>query len=153
MNAQAKVLVVDDEEVVRKSFARVLRGADCQVETVSGWHQAAPLLQREPFDVVLLDLRMPETDGMTVLRRVKQQWPDSEVIVVTGYPTVDTAKEAVALGASDYLMKPVAPDQVIEATRAAVTHKRWALHRQPDSVPDASAAARRAASPERQANL
>ena len=72
-------------------------------------------MQHEPFDVVLLDLRMPDMDGMKVLRALKQSWPESEVIIITGYPTLESAKEAVSLGAYDYLTKPVGPEQVIDS--------------------------------------
>jgi len=85
-------------------------------------------MQQDPFDVVLLDLRMPDMDGITVLKALKQSWPESEVIVITGYPTLESAKQAVALGAYDYLTKPVGPEQVIDASNAAMQHKRWALH-------------------------
>lgn len=128
MNPLSKILVVDDEDVVRRSFVRILAGEHCKVEAVWSWSQVAQLMQREPFDVVLLDLRMPDTDGMTILRALKQRWPDSEVIVVTGYPTLETAKQAVALGAYDYLMKPLGPQQVLDAANAAIVHKQWALH-------------------------
>ena len=64
----------------------------------------------------------------SVLRALKQRWPESEVIIITGYPTLESAKEAVALGADDYLTKPVGPEQVIDASNAAMQHKRWALH-------------------------
>jgi len=128
MNQKTRILIVDDEEVVRLSFTRALATTNCQVKAVANWTQVAEALQNEPYDVVLLDLRMPDVDGITVLRAVKQRWPESEVIVITGYPSIDTAKEAVALGAYDYLAKPVGPDQVIEASNAAMLHKRWALH-------------------------
>ena len=125
--AQAKILVVDDEEVVRRSFTRILGNAHCHVKAVERWSEVAKAMQEDPFDVVLLDLRMPEVDGMTVLRALKQRWPESEVIIITGYPTIESAKEAVVLGAYDYLTKPVGPEQVIEAANAAMQHKRWAL--------------------------
>lgn len=128
MNHKARILIVDDEEVVRHSFSRALATTDCQVKAVARWTQVAEALRAEPYDVVLLDLRMPDVDGITVLRAVKQRWPASEVIVITGYPTLETAKQAVALGAYDYLAKPVDPEQVIEASSAAMQHKRWALH-------------------------
>ena len=128
MNAKAKILIVDDEEVVRLSYTRILSGTNCNVKAVSTWTQVAQLMQEDPFDVVLLDLRMPEMDGITVLRALKQRWPESKVIIITGYPTLESAKEAVALGAYDYLTKPVGPDQVIDASNAAMQHKRWALH-------------------------
>ncbi|MHB1123173.1 MAG: response regulator [Ramlibacter sp.] len=125
---QARILIVDDEEVVRRSFMRILEG-NCKVQAVWNWAQMAEAMQQDPADVVLLDLRMPEMDGITVLRALKQRWPESEVIVITGYPTLDTAKQAVSLGAYDYLSKPVNPEQVIHASNAAWLHKRWALHR------------------------
>ncbi|HMA09250.1 MAG TPA: response regulator [Ramlibacter sp.] len=128
MNTKAKILIVDDEEVVRLSYTRILSGTNCNVKAVSTWTQVAQLMQQDPFDVVLLDLRMPEMDGITVLRALKQRWPESEEIIITGYPTLESAKEAVALGAYDYLTKPVGPEQVIDASNAAMQHKRWALH-------------------------
>ena len=63
-----------------------------------------------------------------MLKALKRDGPTSEVIIITGYPTLESAKEAVTLGAYDYLMKPVGPDQVIEAANAAMLHKRWAMH-------------------------
>jgi len=85
-------------------------------------------MAEHPFDVVLLDLRMPGLDGMAVLRTIKEKWPESEVVIITGYPTIETAKEAVQLGAYDYLAKPVGPDDVINAATGAVMRKKWALH-------------------------
>ena len=128
MNHKAKILIVDDEEVVRLSYLRILGTTDCNVKAVSSWTQVAQAMQQDPADLVLLDLRMPEMDGMTVLRALKQRWPESEVIIITGYPSIESAKEAVALGAYDYLTKPVGPEQVIEASNAAMQHKGWALH-------------------------
>jgi len=77
----------------------------------------------------LLDLRMPGMDGMAVLKMIKQKWPETEVVIITGYPTVETAKEAVRLGAYDYLAKPVGPDDVINVANGAMTQKKWALHK------------------------
>lgn len=128
MNPRTKILIVDDEEVVRRSFMRILGTPDYQVKAAANWKEVAEAMQEEPFDVVLLDLRMPDMDGITVLRALKQRWPESEVIMITGYPSIETAKQAVALGAYDYLAKPVGPEQVIEASNAAMRHKRWALH-------------------------
>ncbi|HJV62593.1 MAG TPA: response regulator [Albitalea sp.] len=128
MNTKPKILIVDDEEVVRLSYSRILAATDCRVEAVWTWTQVSQLMQQEPFDVVLLDLRMPGVDGMTILRALKQRWPESEVVIITGYPTLESAKEAVALGAHDYLAKPVGPEQVIDAAESAMLHKKWALH-------------------------
>jgi DNA-binding NtrC family response regulator len=127
MSKQTQILVVDDEEVVRRSFSRSLTGEHCQVETACNGHDALQVMGLRPFDVVLLDLMMPGMNGLTVLKTIKQRWPESEVIIITGYPAVDTAKQAVTLGAYDYLAKPAGPDEVIQATQSAMLHKKWAL--------------------------
>jgi DNA-binding NtrC family response regulator len=133
MDASTKrILVVDDEEVVRLSYSRVLSGSHCQVMSAWTRSEISRLLQQEPCDVVLLDLRMPEVDGMTVLKMIRDCWPESEVIIVTGYPTIESAKEALTLGACDYLAKPVGPDQIIAAANAAMLHKVWALRCEPN---------------------
>jgi DNA-binding NtrC family response regulator len=131
MNTKARILVIDDEEVVRLSYFRSLSGDRCKVEVAESGHQALQAMSQQAYDVVLLDLRMPEMDGLVVLKHIKQQWPDSEVIVITGYPAIDTAKQAVALGAYDYLAKPVGPDEVMNAANDAMTHKRWTMRREP----------------------
>jgi CheY-like chemotaxis protein len=97
MNTQAKILIVDDEEVVRLSYMRTLAETNCKVKAVWSWTQVSQAMQQDPFDVVLLDLRMPEMDGMAILKALKQRWPESEVIIITGYPTLESAKEAVTL--------------------------------------------------------
>ena len=126
MGEKAKVLVVDDEAVVRQSYQRTLSGIS-KVRAALGGREALELMEGESFDVMLLDLRMPEMDGIEVLRQVKKRWPECEVIVITGYPSIETAKEAVRLGAYNYLSKPVGPQEIVEAATGAITHKRWAL--------------------------
>jgi len=131
MSAKAKVLVVDDEEVVRRAYVRTLSSETCKVEVAWDGREALLAMEKQPFDVVLLDQRMPGIDGMAVLRTIKEKWPESEVIMITGYPAIEAAKQAVALGAYDYLAKPVGPDEVINAANAAVMHKKWALRGEP----------------------
>lgn len=130
---KTRILVVDDDEVVRRSFVRSLQGHSCNVDAASNGEEALQSMERNSFDVVLLDIRMPGRDGISVLRTIKQKWPESEVVIITGYPTVDGAKEAVRLGAYDYLAKPVGPQDVIHATEGARTRKHWALHRVPEN--------------------
>ena len=139
MNETSSILIVDDEEVVRLSHLRSLEGTDCNARTVEDGREAISVMEQQPFDVVLLDLRMPDLDGMDVLKTIKQRWPDSEVIVITGYPSLETAKEAVRLGAFNYLAKPVGPNDVIKAANDAVIQKRWSLRsvgddRQPNEL-------------------
>jgi DNA-binding NtrC family response regulator len=138
MNAKMNVLVVDDEEVVRRSHLRVLSGECCQVEAVGDGEQALKAMAARPFDVVLLDLRMPGIDGMSVLRTMKERWPESEVVMITGYPSVDTAKEAIRLGACRYLAKPLAPWEVIEAANSAIEQKHWTLRHDGDAAIEAN---------------
>ncbi|MEI6218175.1 MAG: response regulator [bacterium] len=129
MSEKTTILVVDDEEVVRRSYVRALSGEHCSVAAVWSGVDALRVMEQSPFDIVLLDLRLPGMDGMAVLKIIKDRWPESEVIMITGYPAVESAKEAVSLGAYDYLAKPVGPDEVINAASGAMLHKAWALHR------------------------
>jgi DNA-binding NtrC family response regulator len=127
MNAKANILVIDDEEVVRRSLHRALGDERCNVELAGNGRVGLNAMGCKPFDVVLLDLRMPEMDGVEVLGAIKQRWPETEVIVITGYPELETAKQAMRLGAYDFLAKPVGPDEVVHAANQAIEHKRWAL--------------------------
>lgn len=130
MEDKIRVLVVDDEEVVRVGYRRVLSADGFCVIAAADGSEALSLMGGGRFDVVLLDMRMPGLDGMEVLREIKEQWPRSEVVVVTGFPSIESAKEAVKLGAYDYLAKPMVPEAVIRATTGAWMQKRWALQRE-----------------------
>ena len=132
MNDQANILIVDDEEVVRLSHLRSLAAINCKARVAEDGAAALRAMEQHPFDVILLDLRMPDLDGMEVLKAIKQRWPDSEVIVITGYPSIESAKQAVRLGAHNYLAKPVGPDDVTKATDEAMTQKRWAMRNDPE---------------------
>ena len=127
MNNTANILIVDDEEVVRLSHLRSLQSVNCNARVAEDGIKALEVMEQQAFDVILLDLRMPDLDGMDVLRTIKDRWPESEVVVITGYPTIESAKEAVRLGAHNYMAKPVGPDEVIKATNEAMNQKRWAL--------------------------
>lgn len=128
MDEKTNILVVDDDEAVRLSHLRSLTGAHCKVEAVWNGNEALRVMERHPFDVVLLDLRMPGMDGMSVLETIKKRWPECEVVIITGYPSIETAKEAVRRGAYDYLAKPVGPNDVLTAAIGAMKQKKWALH-------------------------
>jgi DNA-binding NtrC family response regulator len=127
MGEKAKILVVDDEAVVRESYLRSLAGVSYRVRAALDAEEAIRLMETEPFDVVLVDIRMPGMDGISLLREIKTRWPESEVVVVTGYPTLESAKEAVRLGAHNYLTKPIGPREIVEAASGALLQKRWSL--------------------------
>ncbi len=129
MKTKTQILVIDDEDVVRRSFARALDSEHCTVEQAGNGAAGLQALEQHGFDVVLLDLRMPGLDGIEVLGQIKSRWPKTEVIVITGYPALDTAKQAIRMGAYDYLAKPLGCDEVAHATHGAIEHKRWALSR------------------------
>ena len=131
MSDKNRILIVDDDEVVRRSYLRSLESISRNIEDASNGEEALQTMEQNPFDVVLLDLRMPGQDGLSVLRTIKQKWPESEVVIITGYPTVASAKEAVRLGANDYVAKPVGPQDVINVADAAMTRKKFALRRVP----------------------
>jgi len=134
MSNKNRILIVDDDETVRQSYLRSLESISNNIESASDGEEALQTMEHKPFDVVLLDMRMPGQDGLSVLRTIKQKWPESEVVIITGYPTVDNAKEAVRLGAYDYVAKPVGPQDVINVTDGAITRKQWALHRVPETA-------------------
>lgn len=134
MKEKTRILVVDDEEIVRLSHRRILAGDDCNVETVLDGGEALRIMEQQAVDVVLLDLRMPGMDGMSILKTIKERWPEIEVVIITGYPSIETAKEAIQLGAYDYLTKPVDPDDVIKVASGAVMQKKWGLHKNASPV-------------------
>lgn len=134
MDKRASILVVDDEETVRRSYTRILDELDCDARAAVDGEQALHAMEQHPFDVVLLDLRMPGAQGLEVLQTIKRRWPASEVVVITGYPTLESARQAMRLGACDYLAKPVGPDEVANAARGAMRHKKWALRAETAAV-------------------
>src|ERR1700723_1079484 len=119
-----RVLVADDEEGVRTFLAETLERAGHDVTQVADGAGALRAAHEEPFDVVVTDLRMPGADGMTVVRTVRTEQPDVEVIVLTAFGDVATAVEAMKLGAFDYLQKPLSgPGAVRELVAAAIARR------------------------------
>ncbi len=108
----ARILVVDDEEIVIRSCLRILGNGDYEVEAVQSGREALKKIEENHYDVLILDIMMPEIDGLEVLQRVKESHPDIDVIMVTGLSQIDTAVRAMKLGAFDYLPKPFDPDEL-----------------------------------------
>ncbi len=116
-----RVLVVDDEAIVCKSYERVLTDAGYSVCTARSGRDALAACRAEPFDVVLADLKMPDMDGLEVTRKVKKEFPQVQILIITGYPTKQSADEARGLGVFDYLSKPLAPERLSAVTAAALS--------------------------------
>ena len=108
----ARILVVDDEEIVIKSCLRILGGDDYHVEAAYDGREALRKIEENPYDVMILDVVMPNMGGLEVLRRVKETHPDMDVIMVTGRSQVDTVIQARKLGARDFLSKPFEPNEL-----------------------------------------
>src|SRR5208282_5966904 len=105
----ARILIVDDEEIVIRSCLRILDGNDYQIEVAHDGHDALRKVEDNPYDVMILDIMMPNLGGLEVLRRVKEAHPDMDVIMITGLSQIDTAVQAMKLGAFDYISKPFEP--------------------------------------------
>jgi len=115
-----QILVVDDEPAVRNGIAQVLTRQNLGVTTVAAAAQARAQLARRSFAVVLLDIKLPDMDGMELLKLIRQDFRETEVIMITGYPTIQGAVECIKLGALDYLVKPFRIDEL-----EAVVQKAW----------------------------
>ena len=102
-----RVLVVDDEAIVRRTLSRILTSQGALVVEANGGAEAIAALARDPFDVVITDIRMPDIDGIEVLRAVREKDLDASVVLITGAPEADSAITALRLGAFDYVSKPV----------------------------------------------
>jgi DNA-binding NtrC family response regulator len=124
-DSSIRVLIVDDEPALRRSLARLLMSRGFETLTAEGGEAALSLLSTTRVDVMLCDLMMPQMDGMEVLRRVKSEHPQVEVVMMTAHGQLDTAVSAVRAGAYDFLQKPfVAPDAVAIALEKAVERRR-----------------------------
>jgi DNA-binding NtrC family response regulator len=107
MNSRAHILVVDDEINIRGALVTMLEKKGHQVRGVATAEEGLAQLEAAPADLVITDLRMPGIGGMEFLCRLKDRWPDTEVVVMTAYGSIDTAVEAMRCGAYDYLTKPI----------------------------------------------
>ena len=117
---KGKVLVIDDEDIVLKSVNKILSEENYEVDVSSSGRQGIDWAVERPYDVVLTDIRMPDIGGMRVLRDIKRAKPSLAVIMITGYASVQSAVQAMKLGAADYLEKPFTPDQLLKAVASAL---------------------------------
>jgi CheY-like chemotaxis protein len=115
-----KVLVVDDEVVAANSVRRTLSRRGFRVDEAFSGNEALNRILSEMYDLVLLDMKMPDTNGLELLPTIKKHRPKLPVVMVTGYASIDTAVEAIQRGASDYVAKPFTPDELFTATNRAI---------------------------------
>jgi len=119
----SKILIVDDEEAVRFFIADALSRAGWKVHEADSGETALAALSEQPFDVMLLDLRMPGMGGLAVMRQAKERWPGVIIIIMTAYASLDSAIEAVRQGAFDYLRKPCSVDDIMSCVNRAMAKK------------------------------
>jgi two-component system response regulator HydG len=119
-----RILIVEDDELSRKNLEHILSRAGYEIEAVGSGAEGLRCLARRAYDLVLTDLRMEKVDGMDVLQKTKEQSPDTEVIMITGYATVNSAIEAIKRGAFHYVAKPYKIEEVRALVAQALEKKR-----------------------------
>ena len=121
-----KVLVIDDEKSLRFTFQRFLSDEGYEVDTAADYKEALQRIDQGPYDVVFSDILLGDKTGIDVLRAIKEKSPLCPVIMVTGYPNIETASEALRLGAFDYISKPVVKKDLLQVARAALKYRQIA---------------------------
>ncbi len=119
-----RILVVDDEDDFRETIVKRLKGRNLDTTGVASGEEALKVLEKEDFDVVVLDVRMPGMDGIEALKEIKKRKPLTEVIMLTGHASVESGIQGMQLGAFDYVMKPVPLDELLDKMRQAYERKR-----------------------------
>lgn len=127
---RGKLLVVDDEPAVRESLRGILAQEGHQVSTAASGEEALASLSDDSFDLILLDLKMPGIDGLEVLQEAKRTAPDTVVILLTAYGTLDSAVGALRHGAHDYLLKPCSVGEIVASVHTGLTRRWETLQRQ-----------------------
>jgi two-component system response regulator AtoC len=117
-----RLAVIDDEPIVCQRLRQIFRKGPFEIETFGEGEAALQRMAEQPFHLVLSDIRLPDRDGLEVLKQIKKDFPRTQVILITGYATLDQAVEAVKTGAFYYLAKPFTPDQVSAIVNRAVEH-------------------------------
>jgi DNA-binding NtrC family response regulator len=122
----SRILVIDDDDAVRQSVERMLRSAGHSVQSAGSGEEGVALARGGAFDVILSDLKMPGISGLDVLRKVRQARVDSTFLIMTGYGTLESAVEAMQLGAVDFVQKPFFRDELLMRVRSAAERRHLA---------------------------
>jgi len=119
-----KILIVDDEPRMCDSLRNLLSGQDYEVFTANSGYQAMDFLSKDTFDVVFVDMVMPDINGYQLMDHINTRVPDTFVIVITGHASVESAVEALRKGAYDYLKKPFEYDELLKTLQNALNQKK-----------------------------
>ncbi len=128
--AKARILAVDDEAVVLDGFRKILVLAGFSVDTVESGPEALALLRAHPYDFLFTDLKMPQMDGVEVVKAARHLRPDLDVVVITGYGTIETAVETMQFGAVDYVQKPFTEEELVAMADRLLLKRRARLEAQ-----------------------
>jgi len=132
MKDRKNILVIDDEPIVLDSCRSILRQEGFEVNGVMDGREGLKKIEEDKYDAVLVDWKLPEIDGMEVLRIIKKNHPDIIVVMITGYPSVESAVKAMKLGVSDYVSKPFTPEELKEALVNALAHSERPKKEEPE---------------------
>ena len=119
------ILIVDDKSSMRKVLRQTLEGDPHQILEAEDGEKALDIVKTKHVDVIITDIKMPKVDGMTLLRMIKELDSEIVVIIMTAYGTIETAVEAMKLGAYDYITKPFSTEQVKLTVEKALRDKNW----------------------------
>lgn len=118
------ILIVDDEKNIRLTMSKALESLNVEISTAVSGEEALKKIKEKNFGLVLLDLRLPGMDGMAVLSKIREVRPDIKVIIITAYGSVDSAVEAMKLGAVDFIQKPFSPKEIRELVSKVVNREK-----------------------------
>ena len=118
-----KMLVIDDEDIVLESCRKIFTEEGFEVVTTNNPQAGLKLISDSSFEIVLCDWKMPGFDGMDVVEEVDRRSPDTVIVMVSGYPSLGRATEAMKRGAMDYVPKPFSPEEIIQTVKKAVNRK------------------------------
>lgn len=128
---KGNILVVDDELIVLKSCERILVPEGYVVDTATSAKAAIEMLDKKQYDLIITDIKMPEMDGLEFTRQVRHKNPDINILVITGYPSQESIKEALSLRITDYLPKPFSPGHLLDVINNAVLLKKKGIDPEP----------------------
>ncbi|MHB8881473.1 MAG: response regulator [Thermodesulfovibrionales bacterium] len=129
MEKKGKILVLDDDPVVTLSCKRILGAEGYNIITTNRGEDAIKKVANEEFDLLISDVRLPDINGITVLRETKLVQPKLDVVIITGYPTLDEANESVKLGAFEFIEKPFTPEFMMNVARKIFDNRGWILRK------------------------
>ncbi len=115
-----KILVVDDEDIVLESCQAVFELDGFEAHFAPNADKALEAMKNIGFDLLLIDVKMPKKDGMYLMRKIKEQWPNVPIVVMSGYCTTETIQEAMSMGAATFIAKPFEPDELVETVRKVI---------------------------------